>query len=96
MGEYADRIHRKLTDALAPSRLDIVDDSQRHKGHAGAREGGETHFNVEVVSASFQGKSRVERQRLVYGILAAELNERVHALALRTLAPEEDAPTGAR
>ncbi len=88
----AERIQRKLTDAFAPLRLQVVDDSQRHAGHAGAREGGETHFSVEIVAAAFQGKSRVERQRLVYGALAAELQERVHALALRTLAPDEDAP----
>jgi BolA protein len=90
MGEFADRINRKLTEALTPSRLSITDDSHRHAGHAGARDGGETHFNVEIVSSAFAGKSRVERQRLVYDILAAELNERVHALALRTLAPDED------
>ena len=88
----AERIHRKLSDAFAPARLDIVDDSHRHAGHAGAREGGETHFSVEIVAAAFRGKSRVERQRLVYAALAAELQERVHALTLRTLAPEEDAP----
>lgn len=86
----ADRIRRKLTETFAPTRLDIVDDSHRHAGHAGAREGGETHFSVEIVSAVFAGKSRVERQRLVYAALAAELEDRVHALALRTLAPGED------
>ena len=87
----AERIRRKLTDQFAPTRLDIVDDSHRHAGHAGAREGGETHFSVEIVSPMFAGKSRVERQRLVYSALATELKERVHALALRTLAPGEDA-----
>jgi len=88
----AERIRRKLTDAFVPERLDIVDDSARHAGHAGARDGGETHFSVEIVAAVFRGKSRVERQRLVYAALAAELQERVHALALRTLAPEEETP----
>jgi BolA family transcriptional regulator, general stress-responsive regulator len=86
----AENIHRKLTAAFAPSRLDIVDDSHRHAGHAGARDGGETHFNVEIVSPAFAGKSRVERQRLVYATLADELRDRVHALALRTLTPDED------
>ncbi|HEX9464052.1 MAG TPA: BolA family protein [Alphaproteobacteria bacterium] len=86
----ADNIRRKLTETFAPTRLDINDDSHRHAGHAGAREGGETHFSVEIVSAAFAGKSRVERQRLVYAALAAELQDRVHALALRTLAPGED------
>ncbi len=85
----ADTIRRKLTEALAPTHLEIVDDSHRHKHHAGAREGGETHFNVDIVSAAFAGKSRVDRQRLVYGILEDELKGQVHALALRTVAPDE-------
>ena len=86
----AETLRRKLTDAFQPVRLEIIDDSDRHAGHAGAREGGESHFTVEIVSPAFAGKSRVERQRLVYGVLAEELRERVHALALRTLAPEEN------
>ena len=90
----AEIIEHKLTEALSPQRLKIVDDSEKHKGHAGYREGGETHFNVEVVSAAFAGQSRVARQRRVYEILAAELAERVHALQLKTLTPEEDAPAG--
>ena len=87
--EYATRMRRKLTDALAPERLDIQDDSGRHAGHGGAHPEGETHFHVTVVSAAFAGKSRVERQRLVYGLLAQEMAERVHALGLTTLTPEE-------
>ncbi|NYZ14685.1 BolA family transcriptional regulator [Azospirillum sp. RWY-5-1] len=89
MTSYADRIRRKLTDALAPSRLDVVDESHRHAGHSGARPEGETHFNVTVVSAAFEGRSRVERQRMVYALLADELAERVHALALTTRTPQE-------
>ena len=87
----ADTIERKLTQALAPHRLRIVDDSEKHKGHAGYREGGETHFRVEIVAAAFAGQSRVQRQRRVYEILADELAERVHALQLKTLTPEEAA-----
>ena len=87
--EYADRIGRKLRDALAPVRLEIVDESARHQGHAGHDPRGETHFHVTVVSAAFAGKSRVARQRMVYDLLAAELAERVHALSLSTLAPDE-------
>ena len=87
---YAERIRTKLTGVLAPVRLSIVDDSHRHAGHAGHDARGETHFDVTVVSAVFAGKSRVARQRLVYEILSAELSERIHALALRTLTPEED------
>lgn len=86
----ADTIAKKLTDRFAPARLDIVDDSARHAGHAGARPGGETHFTVTVVSAAFAGLGRVARQRLVYETLAAELTGGVHALALRTLTPDEE------
>ena len=86
----ADRIHAKLTAALAPLRLDITDDSHKHAGHAGARPGGESHFSVEIVSAAFEGQTRVARQRIVYDILKEELEGPVHALALRTLAPAED------
>lgn len=85
----ADRIRHKLTDALSPTRLDIIDESHRHAGHAGWREGGETHFQVEIVAESFAGKSRLERQRIVYDVLNEELAETVHALSLRTLTPEE-------
>ena len=80
----------KLTGALSPTRLEVVDESARHAGHAGARPEGETHFRVTVVSGSFRGLSRVARQRLVYGVLADELTGHVHALALTTLTPEED------
>ncbi|MGE4062805.1 MAG: BolA family protein [Rhodospirillaceae bacterium] len=81
----------KLTKQLAPLRLEIEDDSARHRGHAGAHPdgGGETHFNVTIESAVFTGKGRVERQRIVYGILAEELRERVHALSLKLTAPGE-------
>lgn len=91
MATYASRIRAKLTNALAPLRLEIEDDSARHRGHAGAHPdgGGETHFSVLIESAAFAGKSRVDRQRLVYGILADELRERVHALSLRLVAPGE-------
>jgi BolA protein len=88
--DYATRMRTKLSNSLQPVRLEIEDDSQRHAGHAGADPVGETHFNITVVSAAFEGKSRVARQRLVYEIVAEELKERVHALSLRTLAPSED------
>lgn len=90
MGAYADRLRTKLEAAFAPTRLEIVDDSHRHAGHVGDRPGGETHFNVTVVSAAFAGLNRVARQRLVYAAVADELKERVHALQLRTLAPDEE------
>lgn len=88
--DIATRIRRKLTAALAPVRLEIEDDSARHAGHAGHDGRGESHFSVTVVSPAFEGKSRLERQRMVYGLLAEELADRVHALALRTRTPDED------
>jgi BolA protein len=84
-----DRIRLRLIEALAPSDIAIADDSAKHAGHAGAREGGETHFSVDIVSPAFAGKSRVNRHRLVYAALAAELADGVHALALSTRAPGE-------
>ena len=90
MMRIANIIERKLTDALSPARLHITDESDQHAGHVGARAGGETHFRVEIVSAAFEGESRVERQRVVYRILSEELADRVHALALKTLTPAED------
>ncbi len=87
----AERIERKLEAALSPASLRIADDSESHRGHGGYREGGETHFRVEIVAAAFDGQSRVQRQRRVYEILAEELEERVHALQLVTLTPDEAA-----
>lgn len=89
MGAVAESLTRKLTEALAPVSLEVVDDSARHAGHGGAAPGGETHFNIAITSAAFAGISRVARQRLVYGILAAELAGPVHALSLATSAPGE-------
>lgn len=85
----ADTIRAKLTTALAPDALVIEDESSRHAGHAGARPEGETHFRVRIVSPEFEGVSRVERQRRVYAVLADELRDRVHALALTALTPKE-------
>jgi BolA family transcriptional regulator, general stress-responsive regulator len=83
-------LREKLEAAFAPSDLDIEDESSRHAGHSGAREGGESHFRIRIVSAAFQGLSRVERQRRVYAALAEEFARGLHALALSTLTPEED------
>ncbi|MEO8927691.1 MAG: BolA family protein [Caulobacteraceae bacterium] len=89
MGVVAETMRKKLTEALSPTRLEIVDDSARHTGHAGAREGGESHFNLTIACAAFAGMGRVQRQRMVYDALAAELSGPVHALSLKTLAPGE-------
>ncbi|HXQ52546.1 MAG TPA: BolA family protein [Stellaceae bacterium] len=90
----AERIRAKLEAGLKPARIEIIDDSHRHQGHAGARPGGETHFRVEIVAASFAGLSRIERQRSVYALLADEMAERVHALQLVTMAPGEKGAAG--
>jgi BolA protein len=86
----AETIRVKLIERLAPTRLVVLDESHRHAGHAGARPGGETHFNVTVVSAAFAGLNRVARQRLVYQTLSEELAGGVHALSLTTTTPDED------
>jgi BolA protein len=84
-----ERIVARLTAALDPLALDVVDESDRHAGHAGAREGGGTHYRVRVVSAKFARQSRVERHRLVYDLLTAEFADGLHALALVAKSPDE-------
>ncbi len=91
MGKVATAIDEKLRATFAPVRLAIEDESSKHHGHAGWREGGETHFRVEIVSQAFEGKTRVARQRLVYAALKEELDAGLHALAMETLTPAEDA-----
>ena len=85
-----DAIELNINKALRPTRLVIEDESHRHAGHAGARPEGETHFNLTVVSESFAGKSRVERQRMVYAALKELMESRIHALAMTTLTPAEN------
>ncbi len=82
MGIVADTIKRKLETAFAPTRLAIEDESHLHAGHHGHTGRNETHFSVEMQSAAFAGKGRVERQRMVYAVLAEELAGNVHALRL--------------
>lgn len=89
MTTMAERMTRKLEAAFTPQRLTVIDESHQHHGHGGWREGGETHFRVDIVSQAFAGKSRLERHRLVNATLAAELAERVHALAIAAKAPGE-------
>jgi BolA protein len=85
----ADEIRARLTAALAPEHLEIEDESAHHAGHAGARPGGESHFRALVVAARFEGKGRVERQRMVYAALGDLMSGAIHALAMQTLTPEE-------
>ena len=82
-------IRDKLTYALHPVALEIIDESHLHAGHAGAREGGESHFRVKIVSDAFSGHGRVARQRMVYQALAAELAGGVHALSVTAQTPDE-------
>jgi BolA family transcriptional regulator, general stress-responsive regulator len=84
-----DIIINKLRDAFSPESLDVADESHLHEGHAGHRPGGETHFRVYIVSQAFEGKSRVERHRMINATLSAELAGSVHALAIRAEAPKE-------
>ncbi len=84
-----EQITKKLRQAFAPVVLEIVNDSDRHRGHAGSPGTGESHFSIKVVSDRFAGKSRVERHRMVNEVLAEELKGPIHALAISALAPEE-------
>lgn len=89
MTTISDVITQKLTAAFDPARLEVVDDSARHAGHAGARPGGQSHFNVLIESQAFAGVPRVTRQRKVYAALSEELAGPVHALSVKALAPGE-------
>jgi BolA family transcriptional regulator, general stress-responsive regulator len=84
-----DRITAKLAAGLDPVQLDVEDESHLHAGHSGARAGGQTHYRIRVASARFSGKGRIERHRMVYALLADEIAQGVHALALHTQAPDE-------
>jgi BolA family transcriptional regulator, general stress-responsive regulator len=79
----------KLSAAFAPQSLDVIDESHLHAGHSGHRPGGETHYRVHIVSEAFQGKSRVDRHRMINQTLSGELASTVHALAINARAPGE-------
>jgi BolA protein len=85
----AQRIESRLVAALAPTDLNVVDESDRHAGHAGARPGGESHFRVYIVAEAFRGKTRLDRHRMVNEALKAELAGGIHALAIHASAPGE-------
>ncbi len=89
MTSRADRIAATLRTAFAPAEVEVVDDSHRHAGHAGAAPGGETHYSVRVVSPAFQGMGRVARSRAVHDALATEFAGGMHALALALKTPQE-------
>jgi BolA protein len=88
-GSVAAEIAARLEQALAPAQLRVLNDSDRHRGHAGHDGSGESHFTVEIVAERFAGMSRIERQRAVNHALGDLLAERVHALAIKARAPGE-------
>ncbi len=83
-----EEIRENLLSALAPEYLEIVDDSEKHRGHAGYREGGESHFHVTIRAEAFKGLSRIERHRAVHAALGKDLVGRIHALALTLETPD--------
>ena len=88
--QRVERIRALLSDALAPETIEVVDDSHKHAGHAGAR-GGQGHFGVDIVSAAFAGKLPLARHRLVYAALGDMMQTDIHALAIRARTPDEAA-----
>lgn len=88
LGPVGQNIAAKLTQRFAPSHLEVIDESHQHHGHSGARPDGESHFRVKIVAEAFRSTSRLERHRMVNEALAAELRERVHALAIEATSPD--------
>ena len=88
-GPVASEMLRRLHSSLSPSRIELNDDSEQHRGHGGYNPAGESHFSLDIESPAFAGKSRVERQRMVYAALGELMQERVHALTMVVRAPDE-------
>ena len=88
-GPVATEMLRRLASAISPASIELTDDSEAHRGHGGYNPSGESHFSLTIESPAFAGKSRVERQRLVYAALGDLMRERVHALSIRATAPGE-------
>jgi len=88
-GPVATEMLRRINSALSPTTVELVDDSEKHRGHGGYNPAGESHFSLRIESAAFEGKSRVERQRMIYAALGDLMHERVHALSIRAIAPGE-------
>ena len=87
-GPVATEMLRHLDSALSPTRVELVDESEKHRGHGGYNPEGESHFSLEIESEAFTGKSRVERERMIYKALGDLMRERVHALSIKARAPE--------
>jgi BolA protein len=88
-GPVATEMLARLNSALSPTRIELTDDSEQHRGHGGYNPAGESHFSLSLESPAFAGKSRVERQRMIYVALGDLMKERVHALSIRATAPGE-------
>ena len=90
----ASAIRERLDAALHPTRVELVDESARHAGHAGARPQGETHFRLTIVAEAFAGASRVARQRMVFDALGDLMQTDIHALSITARTPDEDGREG--
>jgi BolA protein len=88
-GPIATEMLARLNSALSPGSIELIDDSEQHRGHGGYNPEGESHFSLKIESPAFAGKSRVQRQRMVYAALGELMRERVHALSIRATAPGE-------
>ena len=88
-GPVATEMLARLNLALSPTSIELVDDSEQHRGHGGYNPAGESHFSLRIESSAFAGKTRVERQRMIYSALGDLMHERVHALSIRATAPGE-------
>jgi BolA protein len=88
-GPVATEMLRRLSSALSPTKIDLHDDSEAHRGHGGYNPSGESHFSLRIESPAFAGRSRVERQRMIYSALGELMDSRVHALSIRATAPGE-------
>jgi BolA protein len=94
-GPVATEMLERLESALQPTHIELIDDSELHRGHGGYNPAGESHFTLRIESNAFAGKGRVERQRLVYAALGDLMQERVHALSIKAVAPGEGGPAPA-
>jgi len=88
-GPVASEMRRRLAEALNPTKIELIDDSEKHRGHGGYNPAGESHFSLAIESPLFEGKSRLERQRMVNAALGELVGGRVHALSIRARAPGE-------
>ncbi len=89
-GPVASEMLRRLDSSLDPTRVELIDDSEQHRGHGGYNPAGESHFTLRIESPAFSGKNRVQRQRMIYAALGDLMSERVHALSIRATAPGEE------